>query len=88
MSTEGEEDRKGRKSYMLKIKELLRDMGRCEIYPMISGYTMGRCWEGDKEVYIIHGNSGRVLWFMRFLAISKTGRIWGLNEQGMHLKSQ
>ena len=41
MSKEETEGRKDRKSYMLEIKELLQDMGRCEIYPTISGYTMG-----------------------------------------------
>ena len=50
------------------------------------GYTIGRSWESDKEVYAIHGNNGCEMWFKRFEEISKTGKIRGLNTPGKYLK--
>ena len=80
------EDRGDRKSHILKTKEPHQDMRRCEIYPTISGYTIGKRWDDAKAVYIIHGTSGCAIWFKRFGEISTTGRTWGLNEQGMPLE--
>ena len=61
--SEGEkEERKDRKSYVLKIKELLRDMRGCEIFQTISGFAEGRSCGSDKTAYITHGNVGVGIW--------------------------
>lgn len=36
--------------------------------------------------FAIHGNPGCGIWFRRFIDLSKTGRMWELNEEGRHLK--
>lgn len=65
------EDRKDRKSYMIKVEELLHDMGRCEISTMINGYTQGKSWGDVKETYVLRGNIGCEIWFRRFGDIKK-----------------
>ena len=66
------DDRKGRKSYVMKIKELLQGLRRCGIFTMSRGFAVGRNWKKDKSIYIIRGNIGREIWAMRFGGISKT----------------
>ena len=36
--------------------------------------------------FATHGNPGCEIWFRRFADLSKTGRVWELNEEGRHLK--
>ena len=86
-TTKGEsEEIKDRKSYMVKIKEMVFGLMKCELYPMISGYREVRTWHDDKMIFIIHGNPGCDIWFRRFVDLSKTGRIWELNEEGEQVK--
>ena len=42
------EETKHRESRLLKIKEMLFDLRKCEIYPMMSGYQEQRNWFGGK----------------------------------------
>ena len=81
------EEVKDRKSYLVKIKELLIDLRRCEIQAMISGYNEIRTWSEDTQIFTIHGNPGCEIWFRRIIDISKTGKIWELNESGKYLKA-
>ena len=83
---EESEEIKDRKSYLLKIKELLFDLRKCEVYPTLSGYQETKSWFGDKMTFAIHGNPGCDIWFRQFVDLSKTGRVWELNEEGRHLK--
>ena len=53
---------------------------------MISGYQVVKTWAEDKLLFIIHGNPGCEIWFRRFIDLSKTGRIWELNEEGAELR--
>ena len=78
----------GKRSEILpaKIKEILRDLRKCELYPMISGYHETKNWFGDKTTFAIHGNPGCEIWFRRFIDLSRAGEIWELNEEGRHLK--
>ena len=80
------EELKGRKSYLLKIKEMLSDLRKCEIYPMLSGYQETKIWFDDKMTFAIHGNPGCEIWFRRFIDLSRTGMVWELKGEGRHLK--
>ena len=81
-SNEETEEQKDRKSYLQKIKEMMYDLKSCEMYPMISGFQENRSWYDDKMVFAIRGNPGCEIWFRRLADLSKTGRIWELNEEG------
>ena len=85
-TAEDTEEVKDRKAYLTKVKEMIFDLRKCEIYPMISGYQEIKIWAEDKLLFIIHGNQGCEIWFRRFLELSKTGRIWELNEEGKELR--
>ena len=37
-------------------------------------------------IFTIHGDPGCEIWFRRFADLSKTGRIWELNEEGEQLR--
>ena len=79
------EELKGQKSYLRKIKEMLLDIRKCEIYPTLSGFRETENWFGDKMTFATHGNPGCEIWFRRFIDLSKTGRAWELNEEGRQL---
>ena len=85
-TNEESEEIKGRESYLVKIKEMVFDLRKCELYPMLSGYQEIRTCHGDKMIFIIHGGPGCAIWFRGFAYLSKTGRIWEMNEEGRQLK--
>ena len=72
---------KDRESYLLKIKEMLFDIRKCEIYPMVIGYRETIRWFGDKMTFVIHGNTGCEIRFRRFIDLSQTGREVARKEE-------
>ena len=85
-TTEDTEETKDRKLHLEQVGEMIFDLGKCEIYPMISGYQEVKIWAGNKLLFVLHGNQGCEIWFRRFVDLSKSGRIWGLNEEGKELR--
>ena len=65
---------------------MLFGLRKCELYPMLSGYNEAKNWFGDKMTFVIHWNTGCEIWFRRFTDLSRTGKIWELNEEGELLK--
>ena len=88
--TTGEETEevKGRKAYLLKIREMIFDLRRSEIYPLINGYQEVRTWQDGKLIFTICGNPGCGIWFRRFVELSKSARVWELNAEGGNIKSE
>ena len=79
---EESEELQDRKSYILKIKEMMFDLRKRELYPMISGYQETRSRSDDKMVFVIRGDPGCEIRFRRFAGLSKSGRVWEMNEEG------
>ena len=77
---------KDRKSYMLKIKEMIRDLRKCESFRLLIGFRSTRIWCDDKATYAIRGNAGCETWLRMFGELSKTGTIWEINDENRHLR--
>ena len=77
---------KGRKSYLLKIKEMPLDVRKCGTRPLLVVYRDIRNWLGEKATYAARGNPGCEIWPHRFAELSKTGMAWGINEENGHRK--